>query len=122
MDNFEENLINISNLKDGWYNGEGKACDKAKLEEFLQTFLTYYKAALPLPLTFPDVESGIQFEWVNTEFDISLTINIDELKGYFHSLQREHDTSIEKDLDLNEKESWDFINNYIEENFTAKTI
>lgn len=117
MNNFENNLMNISNIEEGWYNGEGKPCDKDKLEQFLQRFLTFYNADLPFPATFPHVDAGLQFEWANTDFDISLTIDVDALKGDFHSLQFKNDAVVAQELDLNEKESWDFINEFIEENF-----
>ena len=62
---------------------------------------------------FPTIEGGIQVEWTKDNEEISLEVNLDNKKAYFHSWDSESDIDQEEDLDLLTKESWKFIANKI---------
>src|SRR5690554_92686 len=112
----EVRLEHISSLESGWYYGEGESYKKVDLNNFLDEFSSFYNDELHSPAIYPTVEGGIQLEWTKNNFDVSLSIELASLKGEFHSLNFESDEEITNDLDLNKKEDWEFLNEFIKKN------
>lgn len=90
----------ILTLKDGWFDGEGKAITpeaRRNLELFLQIIR---KFDLKKTALFPQLEGGLQLEWKEAELhfneDGSIHILLDEdddIKVYRLTLLREDDNT-----------------------------
>jgi len=112
----EVRLEQISSLKSGWYNGLGTAYDKSQLDLLLSKFNVNYSNNLIIPATYPTVEGEIQLEWTTEKIDASLTINLDSLKGEFHSVNFSDQSDSEETFDLNDEASWQKLNLWLLEN------
>ena len=77
---FEE----FSGLSDGWYDGQGKAPDKEKIEQLAVHMIGHYPESLPLPVIVPTPEGNLLWEW-NAEGDPSVDIELDSLTASFHA-------------------------------------
>jgi hypothetical protein len=107
-------FIDLSLLKDGWHNGEGKALDRGKLNIVAQNLVCSYPERLPLPIIAPTPEGNLLLEW-NTQGLPSIDICLSDMRASFHAFgQAEED--IEKDFSLNTASDWkdffEFIANY----------
>lgn len=118
MKQVEVRLDYISKLGQGWYYGEGKSYQKEKLNSFLEIFTQNYITEFSIPAIYPDVEGGLQLEWTNGIFDVSLTIDLDSMIGEFHAINFIDDNEDCKELDLNIKSSWNYLNEYLEKRFS----
>ena len=111
-------LEEIGNLKEGWFNGEGKEFDIKKLQELAFSFEDKFNGELPLPNVHPTPNSHIQFEWDIDNFDISLLIHLNEyLDGELHILNHETDIDESLILKLDSIEGWNILNEQIEKLF-----
>jgi hypothetical protein len=104
----------LSYLKDGWYNGEGVAPHPAFLQTFNEYFEAFYDATLPLPYLYPTIGGGLQAEWVNENFDVSLEV---EMSGNasLHSLNKKTEEVIEFESHLDKPDVWIHLNNTLKE-------
>lgn len=110
-------LNELSKLKDGWYNGIGKAPSKLSLNKFGDIFNSYYDGKLPLPAIFPNLEGNIQLEWKKENKNIIIEVNITSLESNFFYYNDLDDTDeIEQIITLSSKENWDTLNTLIENN------
>lgn len=103
-------LEEISELREGWYNGIGKGFSFKDLSSFESHFDEEFDTSLPLPYIYPTVDGKLQLEW-NTPTDIiSLEISLQNLKSeYFHH-HKQTDTIVENELDLSSSASWAMLN------------
>lgn len=111
-------LEELSLLKDGWYNGSGKALDPSKLAKFADSFSLYYPDDLPLPYVYPTVEGHLQLEWNLGFKEASLEVNLDNLQSEWHSV----DISTREDeiatFDLSTKHGWGLLGQKLRETMT----
>lgn len=77
---FEE----LSGLSDGWYDGQGKAPDKDKLDQLAGHMIGHYPESLPLPAIVPTPEGNLLWEW-NAEGDPSVDIELNSLTASYHA-------------------------------------
>lgn len=69
-------IEDLGQLKDGWLDGEGRACTPALLEragKFLNQLLV--DADLPLPRLYPVPDGGISAEWDVANGEVLLTFD-----------------------------------------------
>lgn len=110
-------LEELSQLPDGWNNGEGKEINKKDLEWFADFFDTSYDTTLPLPYLYPTLDGGIQAEWVvQNEFDISITFDLENKVAYYHSLNIKADEVDDFSLNMTDLSFWDKINSKLKAN------
>ncbi|WP_028987567.1 hypothetical protein [Thermicanus aegyptius] len=113
---FDEEL---SLLKDGWFDGEGKALDKNGVKWFTDLFKSFYPEELPMPYVFPTIDGGIRLEWSIGPHEVSLESNLKTKNGYWHVLNVENEQVEERELSLDRKKDWDFISERIESFITT---
>ncbi len=87
----------LARLQDGWYEGGGRAPDKACLQEVSELLLDVYPETLPFPLIVPTQEGNILLEWQTCEGWPSLDIDLQTKRASFHAFD-EHDHDIEEDF------------------------
>jgi len=73
----------LAQLEDGWYEGQGIAPDKNKLESVAQKFIDFYPENLPLPAIVPTQDGNILLEW-DAEGDPSTDIDLGDMRASFH--------------------------------------
>jgi hypothetical protein len=112
-------LEEISQLKDGWFDGQGTSIDRnflnwltGKLESQLNTDIinTYI---------FPTVDGNVQIEWSSAQHEVSLIINAINKKGTFHKLDLSTDEDLIDELDLQNDLKWNDLNSELEKIFNA---
>lgn len=109
-----DNLIDLSNLKDGWYNGEGIAMSGNDIQWLITEFIEHFSATNKLPACFPTVEGNIQLEWCNNEHDLSIEVYRDTKKGYLHYLNLIDGSDSGVEINLGTKEGWYTLKSFIE--------
>jgi hypothetical protein len=73
----------LSELRDGWYDGEGLSPNPLGLSRFESYFNENWTFEQALPAIFPTVDGNIQLEW-STEFhEISVEVNLSTMKGEY---------------------------------------
>lgn len=102
----------LSYLKDGWFNGEGFALPLEFLQWFNHNFLKYYDTTLPLPYLYPMPEGGLQAEWINERYDISVEIPFGGVSNY-HVLDKLNNKEIMDEFKLADDSSWQALNNFL---------
>jgi len=105
-----ERIKELSLLQDGWLNGEGMAPKKEELQWFSNIFESCYDTALPLPYLYPAVNGGVQAEWVNGNYDVSLNVDLKNKKAFYQALNHTNDHVDEITLDLVKREDWQLLN------------
>jgi hypothetical protein len=106
----------LGTLKNGWYNGEGKAADKIALEWLKNSFQFFYDHKLPYPNLYLTQEGDVLAEWSFSNLhDISLEINLIDKTGMFDCLNLETGKSldVEDKLYLSDKSGWVVLNSNI---------
>lgn len=105
-------LKNLSELNEGWLNGEGKKLNGLRLEEFENLFNLYFNPHHPLPAIYPTIEGNIQLEWTIAEHEISLDVNLENLSAEYFCTNLTDDSSLEFLINsLSKSEDWEIINN-----------
>ena len=90
-------LEKFEGYRDGWMNGEGKGFLINDLNWMSKQFDEYYSRELLLPITFPRLDGGIEFQWKIKNHDITLDVNLKDKTAYLNYL----DTITTSDEDLN---------------------
>ena len=105
-------LKNLSELNEGWFNGEGKKLNGGKLEEFENLFNLYFNPHHPLPAVYPTIEGNIQLEWTIAEHEISLDVNLENFSAEYLCSNLSDDSTREFLINsLSKSEDWEIINN-----------
>ena len=111
-------IYEISMLKDGWHNEEGKAFSESNLS-YITTGFDRYPDDLPLPYIFPTLDNGISIEWSINSHEISLELDFDSSKAEWHNLNITSDDEETKEYDNLDDTLWDDITSKIKQ-ITAK--
>ena len=74
----------LTQLKTGWYDGQGTAPDKNKLEVIAQNLTDSYPDHLPLPTIVPTQNGNLLLEW-DAEGDPSVDIDLGDMMASFHA-------------------------------------
>jgi hypothetical protein len=53
----------LAKLKEGWYDGEGKALDPENLANIADIFITHFPECMPLPAIVPTFDGNLLIEW-----------------------------------------------------------
>jgi hypothetical protein len=107
----------LTQLKDGWCNGEGFALNSSKLEVISNIFIENYPECLPLPLIVPTIDGNLLIEWNILGYP-SIDINITDMKASYQAFGLNGDKNlIEKEFTLTDL---DGINNFF--NFLTDNI
>lgn len=93
------------NLKDGWFEGQGKAPDKERLQEMLQILVEHFPENVPLPAIVPTQDGNLLLEWQTAGMP-SVDIDLAKKTAAFHAFG-EHDNDIERDFFLTDAQGID---------------
>lgn len=105
-------LKNLSELSEGWLNGEGKKINGERLEVFENLFNLHFNPHHPLPAIYPTIEGNIQLEWTIAQHEISLDVNLENLSAEYLCSNLTDDSSREFLINsLSKSEDWEIINN-----------
>lgn len=97
-------------LKEGWLDGRlGKAPEPDHLRWLQRAFENHYPEELVLPWLYPTAEGGVQAEWVISQTEISLDIDISSRRGTWHALNLETQHEDMMDLDLGQPQGWEQV-------------
>ena len=112
-------LDSFKELKDGWAdgmqpasewgNGYGKAPSHNGLEWLKKQFATHYPHDLPRPYLYPTPEGNVEAEWELGPHYPSMEVNLDTCQGEWYCLDLSTDNSYEKDLQLDDFLSWEWL-------------
>ena len=98
-------LDELSTLRDGWLDGQGKALDHAGLKWFSEKFGEQFPSDLDPPYLYPTLNGRLQAEWSLGDYEIDLEIDLLTHCGEWDEAgPGKHDFSAE--LDLNERRDW----------------
>ena len=106
-------LEEMLSLKKGWFEGNGQEYDELLINNLIQQFEENYNYEAPLPRIYPTPYGEVLCEWKIDELDISLEIDLNNLKAYFHQLNLETKEDLEEDINLSELEGWNRLNELI---------
>ncbi|MFP3367065.1 hypothetical protein R0J93_25820, partial [Pseudoalteromonas sp. SIMBA_148] len=82
---------NLKKLPAGWLDGEGQPLGPNGVDWFVDRLQKIYEVNNNQLYLFPTIEGGIQVEWTKDNEEISLEVNLDNKKAYFHSWDSESD-------------------------------
>lgn len=100
-----ERLAEIAELKDGWYDGEGKAFDKCRLAKLAELFHTNYSLEQQ-PYLYPTPDGTIQAEWDVGRWRVSLEIEPSSMQGDYYALNLDSDAEKHGTFNLLESDHW----------------
>ena len=103
-------LDDLRNLKDGWYDGYGKAPSHEGLDWLAHKFMLEYPDTLPRPYIYPTPEGGVQMEWSIGVYDVSLELDISKQTGDWHNLNMRTIEADTRTLRLADSSDWDWLN------------
>lgn len=106
----------ISELRDGWFDGSGVAPASDKLDLVASHLIPSYPEKLPLPAIIPTPEGNLLLEW-NTSGDPSVDVRLDRLVGEFHSFDPQGQ-DLERDFPLANEADWKAFFHFLERTIT----
>jgi hypothetical protein len=116
MNKLLERFKEISELKDGWHDGEGKSLDGFRLGLIAHPFLQACPECIPAPSVFPTPEGNLLFEW-KTPSSPSVDFNVQTFRAEFHALGP-NGKDVEASFLIGDRDDWDaffqFLNKKIE--------
>ena len=112
--NITARLKALESIQPGWYEGQGVAFNPADLAWLARQFEQRYPADLPRPLIAPTVEGNVELEWDNNHHVVFLEINPATRQGDWLSYQLPDKNEVEKTLDLNNPEDWQWLTQEIQ--------
>jgi len=111
----EQRLLDLRELRDGWYDGRGVTLDAAGLDWLQESFLFRFDdARLPLPRLFPTVEGNVQAEWSLGSWEVSLEIDLKLKKGFFQAVQVVSGVQKDEEFELEKLEAWQKLGDLLE--------
>ena len=99
----------LRSLENGWLDGEGLAPSRQGIDWLEQEFRAHYPSAARLPYLFPTVIGGIQAEWSIGRREITFEIDLTNRSGHWHELCLETGDVVERSLDGNAANDWDWL-------------
>lgn len=100
----KKRILELSELKDGWLDGEGYHIR----EEGITWALCFLdKLTIPPPCLYPTPEGGIQAEWSKSEWEIEMNFDFHSKHAHFWALNMETNEEIEESHFIDKE---DFIN------------
>jgi hypothetical protein len=114
-------LDELSQLKEGWYNGFGSELNSDALKWFEKLYETNIDTEDITTYAFPTPEGDLQLEWKNDVFNIELLVDLKNKTGSLFAFNHNDvEDEIEKELDLNDIEDWKTLNNLLTSKLLTK--
>ncbi len=99
-------LDEFRELKDGWFEGEGRAFHSEALDWLASQFDERYPADLPLPHLYPTPEGGVRAEWSKGASVAILETNLVDHSASWLWFDRDSDADHEHQLNLDDDKDW----------------
>ncbi len=99
-------LHELSELDDGWLDGEGKAPKAEFLEQLSEMYNRLYPDSLPMPYIYPTIVGGVQAEWSLPPHEITLAIDPETRSAEWHVLDADDSTESVETLNLSDAQDW----------------
>lgn len=112
-------LDELSQLKDGWLNGEGTKLSKEALKWFELKFETFIEALEVNTYAYPTPNGNLQLEWSNENLDIELVVNLETKTSDLQIINHtnpSNETNII--LELSVDDSWSELNTLLKEHLS----
>jgi hypothetical protein len=103
----------LSQLKDGWLDGEGKAPTKEGLKSFMAAWDGARTEAIPLPYIYPTPEGGIQMEWRQGRWELSAEVDLASLTAELLAVNVATRSSNEGVVNLSTREGWSKLTTFV---------
>ena len=103
-------VAELSQLRDGWLNGEGLALQPEGLQWLSDAFELNYDYELPLPHLYPTPEGGVQAEWMFGREDVSLNVDLERKVGAYNRLNLDTDDAEDAEIALDDDTGWQKLN------------
>lgn len=103
-------LEELAELSPGWLDGKGLALNPVGLQALTHDFDNWFDPALPLPYLYPTAEGGIQAEWSINQWEISLEIELPQLRAQYQAVFMPDQRTEESAFDLANQAEWARLN------------
>lgn len=112
----------ISQLQNGWYNGEGLALNSTNFQIIASLFINNYPQCSPIPLIFPTQDGNLLLEW-NINGLPTIDINISQKIASYQAFSLYNNIDfIEKNFNLTNKRDITEFFNFIRANIKAPPV
>lgn len=112
-----EQILKISELKEGWLDGEGVEFDRSVLENVSKTLLRLSEYDIPTPYIYPNPEGSIEVEWPFNSYEVIAEFVENGQVAKLMSINAQTGASVEFSLDVSDSggdlDFVDFIRKYM---------
>ena len=105
-------------LESGWYDGQGVAPDKAKLDRIAARMIGHYPEKLPLPSIIPTPDGNLLLEW-DAMGEPSVDLKLSDLKADFHAFKSGRG-DVEREFNLSQEEEWIQFFGFLSQNIASR--
>lgn len=110
----EKRFKELSELKDGWLNGEGKAPSRGALLRLRNGSMYVYDARLPMPRIYPTIEGNISAEWSINGRELTAEIDLETGLGEWMEFNpADSRVTVTADFDLSNPDGWRVLNDLV---------
>jgi hypothetical protein len=102
-------LADLKKIKDGWLDGAGRAPSHEGLDWLARVLKDRYPNYLPRPYAYPVPDGGVQLEWSARHEEMSLEVDLESRRGYWHSLDLKTSQEEERELSLTDDVDWSWV-------------
>ena len=105
----EHQIDELLRLEDGWLDGEGAKPSEDGLNWLRNRLLDHYTAKAPELHLYPTEDGNVLAEWWVGSHDVTIEIDLNSHKGYWHDYDSSTKQTKERDVDCNETTCWIWI-------------
>lgn len=118
---FDSSIKDILNLKDGWYDGDGKKFPSKKVKRFQKIMIDLLEDKF-LPYVFPTTEGKkgtIEAEWAFARKEkrksVILSVDMETMSATMFLIDLNEDEAVDVPVDLDDRASLEYMARKIEE-------
>lgn len=108
-EHIRKQVARLAAVEPGWLDGAGDRCDQQGLKRLETQLIRYYPRTAPELLLSPTEDGDAFAEWWLGDHIPSLEIFLDGSPAVWHDFDTGTRTSIERELDLNDRQAWEWI-------------
>jgi len=103
----------LAELRDGWYDGAGKAPDPNSYAHFTTMLLQHYPFSLPTPALIPTQEGNLLLEWKGLG-EPTVDIDLTTMRAMFQGTNKD-DTEVDASFELRDDDDWRMFMVFLDE-------
>lgn len=109
-DDIREQISNLGQLRDGWLDGTGKACDVKGLANLAEQLVSHYPSAAPELRLYPTGEGSVQAEWWIGNYDAVLEVFLDGTTlGEWSDFNLGTKVETVRPVNINDGQDWEWV-------------